>query len=164
MVHHSSINLPFFLDSLNCTVFRHLNIRFCFVGSNTSSMLHNAISNIILKITKNYLFVKLFYVSSVRLSHVYSFFIILLWINLFALVEPVDNQLYISSDDLTLARVHNLHNQSVLDTSLPSTSRDNQTYQMQVLNDGGGKVYLYKTAKLFLLRFEYSTLKGNVIT
>lgn len=83
---------------------------------------------------------------------------------LYILVEPVDNQLYISSDDPDLARIHNLLNQSVLDTSLQSTSRDNQTYQMQVLNDGGGKVYLYKTAKLFLLRFEYSTLKGNVIT
>ncbi|XP_052079069.1 uncharacterized protein LOC127717469 [Mytilus californianus] len=52
-------------------------------------------------------------------------------------VEPVDNQLYISSEDLDLARVHSLRNESEMDTTLPSTSHDNQIYQMQLHNEGG---------------------------
>ncbi|XP_076089162.1 uncharacterized protein LOC143059533 [Mytilus galloprovincialis] len=51
-------------------------------------------------------------------------------------VEPVDNLLYISSDDSILARAQNIRNQSILDTTVPSTSSDNQIYQMQLLNGG----------------------------
>ncbi|XP_052079073.1 uncharacterized protein LOC127717471 isoform X2 [Mytilus californianus] len=54
-------------------------------------------------------------------------------------VEPVDNQLYISSDDPDLARVHSLRNQSEIDTTLPSTSHDNQIYQMQLPNEANGR-------------------------
>ncbi|CAC5372897.1 unnamed protein product [Mytilus coruscus] len=52
-------------------------------------------------------------------------------------VEPVDNQLYISSDDPGLARINNLRNPSVIDTTLPSISHDNQIYRMQLHNEGG---------------------------
>ncbi|VDI70161.1 Hypothetical predicted protein [Mytilus galloprovincialis] len=51
-------------------------------------------------------------------------------------VEPVDNLLYTSSDDSILARAQNIRNQSILDTTVPSTSSDNQFYQMQLLNGG----------------------------
>lgn len=78
-----------------------------------------------------------------KIFTLYSFFIFI-WINIFVLVEPVDNQLYISSDDLDLARVHNLRNPREIDTTLPSTSRENEIYMMQFRNEGGGKVYLYK--------------------
>ncbi|CAC5421856.1 unnamed protein product [Mytilus coruscus] len=56
-------------------------------------------------------------------------------------VEPVDNQLYLSSDDPDLATVHNLRTQSVMNTSLPSNAHDNQTYQIQLHNEDGGKLY-----------------------
>ncbi|XP_052079064.1 uncharacterized protein LOC127717466 [Mytilus californianus] len=52
-------------------------------------------------------------------------------------VEPVDNQLYLSSDDPDIAHVRNLRNQSVINTSLPSSSHDNQTNQMQLYNEDG---------------------------
>ncbi|VDI77316.1 Hypothetical predicted protein [Mytilus galloprovincialis] len=51
-------------------------------------------------------------------------------------VEPLDNLLYISSDDHNLARTQNIRNQIVLDTTLSSTSSDNQIIQMQLLNGG----------------------------
>ncbi|CAG2226573.1 IGSF9B [Mytilus edulis] len=51
-------------------------------------------------------------------------------------VEPVDNLLYISSDDSILARAQNIRNQSILDTTVPSTSSEHQIYQMQLLNGG----------------------------
>ncbi|XP_071149323.1 uncharacterized protein [Mytilus edulis] len=51
-------------------------------------------------------------------------------------VEPVDNLLYISSADSILARAQNIRNQSILDTTVPSTSSEHQIYQMQLLAGG----------------------------
>ncbi|CAG2226569.1 CADM4 [Mytilus edulis] len=53
-------------------------------------------------------------------------------------MEPVDNQLYLSSDDPDLAHAQNVRNQSVPNTRLTSsTSQDNQTNQMQLHNHNG---------------------------
>lgn len=69
----------------------------------------------------------------------------------------MDNQLYISSDDLDLARVHNLRNPREIDTTLPSTSRQNEIYMMQFRNEGGGKVYLYKMV-LYKKKYSYMSI------
>ena len=53
-------------------------------------------------------------------------------------MEPVDNQLYLSSDDPDLAHAQNVRNQSVPNIRLTSTSQDHQTNQMQLHNHNGG--------------------------
>ncbi|XP_076088491.1 nephrin-like [Mytilus galloprovincialis] len=62
-------------------------------------------------------------------------------------MEPVDNQLYLSSDDPDLAPAQNVRNQSVPNTRLTSsTSQDNQTNQMQLHNHNeanGGRSCTY---------------------